>query len=111
MFPTLLYLSVYVFSILFLVWAFLIMGRGGARFFLSLSIGSFGVAASLLLYMWDRFDWLIFYLGLFNLCFGLVCLIPVLRNLMRRRNVTRFAGVKRQESLMGEDDDASLSRV
>ena len=86
MFPTLLYFLVYIFSVLILVFACLIMGRGGTTFFLCLSIASFGVAATLFFSVWDRFDWSIFYFGLFNFSLGFVYLIPIIRNFYRKRN-------------------------
>jgi HSP20 family molecular chaperone IbpA len=79
MFPTFLYFLIYVFSVLSIVLACLIMGGGGTAYFLSFSMACFGIATTLLLSAWERFDWIIISFGLFNFSLGLIHLILMVR--------------------------------
>jgi HSP20 family molecular chaperone IbpA len=75
-----LYFTIYIFTVLSIVVAFLVMGRGGTAYFVSFSMACFGSAATLFLSASDRFDWVIISLGLFNFSLGLANLIlPTLK--------------------------------
>lgn len=82
MVPFIIYIIIYIFIVFFVALSILLMGRRGTLYLASLSMASLTIALSGYLSLIDRNDLVILSFAILNTSFGVLLLIPVIKDLV-----------------------------